>query len=122
MRVDLSRRIPALEVSGSHRCRVAGRVVAVRCDGPRATLCLRPEALVIEEAERARGGIPGTVAGYAFEGGRQLYDVAIPGATLRIETIGSTAQGRGFKHGDRVRVEVSSESAMLLPDEAEPTG
>jgi ABC-type Fe3+/spermidine/putrescine transport system ATPase subunit len=90
--------------------------------GARGTLCLRPEALVIEEAERARGGIPGTVAGYAFEGGRQLYDVAIPGATLRVEALTSAAQARGFKHGDHVRVEVQADSAILLPEEAGPGG
>ncbi len=90
--------------------------------GARGTLCLRPEALVIEEAERARGGIRGTVSGYVFEGGRALYDVAIPGATLRVEAFTSATQGRGFARGDHVRVEVQTESAVLLPEEAGPAG
>jgi ABC-type Fe3+/spermidine/putrescine transport system ATPase subunit len=84
--------------------------------GATATLCLRPEALGIEEAERARGGIPGTVSGYVFEGGRQIYDVSIAGGVLRVEMITSALQGRGFKPGDNVKVEVSPETSVLLVD------
>ena len=85
--------------------------------GDRALLCLRPEALRIEESERSAGGIPGTVAAQVFEGSRQLYDVTIPGGTIRVEMITSALVGRSFKLGDRVRVEVSPETSVLLPDE-----
>jgi ABC-type Fe3+/spermidine/putrescine transport system ATPase subunit len=85
--------------------------------GDRALLCLRPEALRIEEAERSAGGIPGTVAAHVFEGSRQLYDVTIPGGTIRVEMITSALVGKRFMLGDKVRVEVSPETSVLLPDE-----
>jgi len=88
--------------------------------GARGVLCLRPEALRIEEGERSRGGIPGTVSGYVFEGGRQFYDVSIPGGTLRVETLTSAVEGRGFQHGDRVKIEASPETSVLLPDDPTP--
>jgi len=85
--------------------------------GARALLCLRPEALRVEEAALAPGGIPGTVAGHVFEGSRQLYDVSIPGATVRVEMITSALVGRSFRLGDEVKIEVSPETSVLLPDE-----
>jgi ABC-type Fe3+/spermidine/putrescine transport system ATPase subunit len=107
------------ETAGGARLPVAagGRPWRV---GGRGYLCLRPEALRVEEAERAHGGIPGTVEGYVFEGGRQLYDVRVPGGVVRVEMPTSPVQGRGFRAGDLVRVEVSPESAMLLPERDEP--
>src|SRR5207253_1774729 len=75
------------------------------------------EALRVEEAARAPGGIPGTVAGHVFEGSRQLYDVDIPGATVRVEMITSALVGRSFRLGDEVKIEVSPETSVLLPDE-----
>jgi spermidine/putrescine transport system ATP-binding protein len=83
--------------------------------GARGLLCLRPEALRIDEAALVPGGIAGTVASYVFEGGRALYDVAIPGAVVRVEMITSALVGRGFKPGDHVKVEVSPETSILLP-------
>jgi iron(III) transport system ATP-binding protein len=85
--------------------------------GARALLCLRPEGLRFEEAALAPGGIPGTVATQVFEGSRQLFEINITGGTLRVETITSVVHGRGFKPGDLVKVEVSPETAVLLPDE-----
>ena len=85
--------------------------------GDRALLCLRPEALRVEEAERSAGGIPGTVAAQVFEGSRQFYDVTIPGGSIRVEMITSALLGRNFKLGDQVRVEVSPETSVLLPEE-----
>ena len=82
-----------------------------------ALLCLRPEALRLEEAGAAAGGIRGTVAGHVFEGARQLYEVTIPGGTVRVEMITSAQQGRSFKPGDDVKIEVSPETSVLLPDE-----
>jgi ABC-type Fe3+/spermidine/putrescine transport system ATPase subunit len=88
--------------------------------GQRALLCLRPEALRIEEAERATGGIRGRVQSYVFEGSRQIFDVAVAGGAIRVEMLTSAVQGRGFKTGDHVKVEVSPETAVLLPDEGPP--
>lgn len=85
--------------------------------GDRGLLCLRPEALRIDEAALVPGGIPGTVAAYVFEGGRALYDVAIPGATVRVEMLTSALAGRGFTPGDRVKLAVSPETSILLPAE-----
>ena len=85
--------------------------------GARGLLCLRPEALRIDEAALVPGGIAGTVASYLFEGGRALYEVAIRGAVIRVEMITSALVGRGFKPGDHVRVEVAPETSILLPAE-----
>jgi len=85
--------------------------------GDRGFLCLRPEALAVEESALAPGGIPGTVAAHVFEGSRQLYDVAIGGGTLRVETLTSPLHGRAFKPGDAVKVEVLPETSVLLPGE-----
>jgi ABC-type Fe3+/spermidine/putrescine transport system ATPase subunit len=82
--------------------------------GAPGLLCLRPEALRIDEAALVPGGIAGTVASYVFEGGRALYEVAIPGAVIRVEMITSALVGRGFKAGDHVKVEVSPETSILL--------
>lgn len=86
--------------------------------GDRGLLCLRPEALRLEEAERAAGGIRGKVSGHIFEGARQLYDVTIAGATVRVEMVTSAQQGRGFKRGDDVKIEIAPETSVLLPAEA----
>ncbi len=84
--------------------------------GDRGVLCLRPEALTIEESALAPGGIPGTLRSALFEGGRQLYEVATPGGPLRIEVIASTLVGRALRVGDPVKVEMSTETSVLLPD------
>ncbi len=85
--------------------------------GVRGLLCLRPEALQLEEAERAAGGLRGTVVAHSFEGPRQFYDVAIVGGLLRVEMITSALRGRTFNAGDKVKVEVSPETSVLLPEE-----
>ena len=107
-----------VQTEGGARLPVAsgGRRWAV---GDPGLLCLRPEALTIEEAERARGGIRGTVAGHVFEGGRQTYDVAVRGAVVRVEMVTSAALGRSFRPGDGVKIEVSPETAILLPPDAD---
>jgi ABC-type Fe3+/spermidine/putrescine transport system ATPase subunit len=105
-----------VETAGGSRIPVAsgGHAWAV---GDRGLLSLRPEALRLEEAERAAGGIRGKVAGHVFEGARQLYDVTIPGGTVRVEMITSAEQGRSFKPGDDVKIEISPETSVLLPAE-----
>jgi len=105
-----------VETSGAARLPVASGGHPWKL-GDRALLCLRPEALRIEESALAPGGIPGTVAGYVFEGPRQLYDVTIAGGALRVEVLTSAVQGRSFKPGDTVKVTVSPETSVLLPDE-----
>ena len=86
--------------------------------GATGLLCLRPEALRIEESERAAGGIRGKVSGHVFEGSRQLYDVAIPGGAVRVEMLTSAQLGKGFKPGDDVKIEISPETSVLLPAES----
>lgn len=105
-----------VETDGGARVPVGhgGRAWSV---GERGLLCLRPEALRIDEAALVPGGIAGTVEGYVFEGGRARYDVAVPGALVRVEMLTSALAGRGFKPGDRVKIEVSPETSILLPAE-----
>jgi len=104
-----------VETAGGARLPVAsgGHSWALGAGG---LLCLRPEALQVEESALARGGIPGTVTAHIFEGSRQLYEVDIGDATVRVEMITSALQALGFKPGDRVKVQVSPETAVLLPD------
>jgi len=71
----------------------------------------------VEEAALSPGGLPGTVAAHVFEGSRQFYDVSIPGGTIKVEMITSALVGRSFKLGDHVRVEISPETSILLPDD-----
>ncbi|MGH7398771.1 MAG: ABC transporter ATP-binding protein [Candidatus Rokuibacteriota bacterium] len=106
-----------VETGGGSRIPVAsgGHAWAVGATGQ---LCLRPEALRLEEAERAAGGVRGKVAGHVFEGARQLYDVAIAGATVRVEMITSAQQGRSFKAGDDVKIEIAPETSVLLPPDS----
>jgi iron(III) transport system ATP-binding protein len=104
-----------VETAGGSRVPVAsgGHPWAV---GARGLLCLRPESLRLEESERAAGGIRGQVASHVFEGSRQRYDVAIPGGSVRVEMLTSASQGRGFKPGDDVKIEISPETSVLLPE------
>jgi ABC-type Fe3+/spermidine/putrescine transport system ATPase subunit len=85
--------------------------------GQQGLLCLRPEALAVEESALAPGGIAGTVASMAFEGPRQRYEIDIAGGLLRLETVTSARLGRSFKPGDEVKVEVLPETSVLLPDD-----
>ena len=85
--------------------------------GARALLCLRPEALRLEEAAIGRGtGFFATVAARVFEGDRHIYEVQMgEGPLLRVE-MPALGEKRIFRLGDRVRVELSSETAVLLPE------
>lgn len=84
-------------------------------EGSRGLLVLRPETLAIIEAAMARGpGIPGQVSLRVFEGARYLYEIDIgAGDTIRVELPAGDAFV--FRLGDRVRVEISSETVVLLP-------
>jgi len=84
--------------------------------GARGLLCMRPESLGLVEAAMARGpGFPGTVVLRVFEGTRHMYEVDIGGgAKLGVE-LPAIGESHIFRLGDAVRVEISSETAILLP-------
>ena len=84
--------------------------------GAQGLLCMRPESLGLVEAAMARGpGFPGTVALRVFEGTRHMYEVDIGGgAKLGVE-LPAIGESHIFRLGDAVRVEISSETAILLP-------
>ena len=104
-----------VETERGDRVPVAGRG-AYRL-GDRGLLVLRPETLSLTEAAMARGpGIPGRVALRVFEGARHLYEIEIGASVpVRVE-LPSVGEARVFRLGDRVRVEVSSETVVLVPD------
>jgi ABC-type Fe3+/spermidine/putrescine transport system ATPase subunit len=81
----------------------------------RGFLVLRPETLSLVEAAEARHpGIPGKVTLRVFEGSRYLYEIDIRGsAPVRVEL--PAIETAIFRLGDRVRVEVSSDTVVLLP-------
>ena len=111
-----------VETAGGARLPVAsgGHPWALGAPG---LLCLRPEALSVEEAALAPGGIPGTgERSQVFEGARQLYEVDISGATLRVEMLTSAVHVRTLQPGDHVKVQVSPETSVLLPDEPPGVG
>jgi ABC-type Fe3+/spermidine/putrescine transport system ATPase subunit len=102
-----------VETAGGDRVPVAG-IGAFR-EGSRGVLVLRPETLTIVEAAMARGpGIPGQVALRVFEGARYLYEIDIRTSTpVRVEL--PATETAIFRLGDRVRVEVTSDTVVLLP-------
>jgi ABC-type Fe3+/spermidine/putrescine transport system ATPase subunit len=104
-----------VETEHGDRVPVAGRG-AYRL-GDRGLLVLRPETLSMTEAAMARGpGIPGRVALRVFEGSRHLYEIEI-GTTVPIRVeLPAVGEERVFRLGDRVRVEISSETVVLVPD------
>jgi ABC-type Fe3+/spermidine/putrescine transport system ATPase subunit len=102
-----------VETEGGDRLPVTG-VGAFR-QGSRGYLVLRPETLsLVEAAEARRPGIPGKVALRVFEGSRYLYEIDIGGSVaVRVEL--PAIETTIFRLGDRVRVEVSSDTVVLLP-------
>ena len=103
-----------VETARGDRVPVAG-IGAFR-EGSPGLLVLRPETLSIIEAAMARGpGIPGHVALRVFEGARYLYEIDIgAGASIRVDL--PAGEMAIFRLGDRVRVEVSSDTVVLLPE------
>ena len=103
-----------LSVEGGDRVPVAG-IGAYRL-GDRGLLVLRPETLSLTESAMARGpGIPGHVALRVFEGARHLYEIEIgASAPVRVE-LPVAGESRIFRLGDRVRIEVSSDTVVLVP-------
>jgi ABC-type Fe3+/spermidine/putrescine transport system ATPase subunit len=105
----------ALGPANFHRVPVAG--IAQYTTGSRGLLVLRPEILSMTDAAMARGpGLPGTVTLRVFEGARQLYEVDIGGTLpVRVE-LPAQHESRLFRVGERVRVELSSDTVVLVPD------
>jgi len=104
-----------VETERGDRVPVAG-IGAYRL-GDRGLLVLRPEILSLTEAAMARGpGVPGRVALRVFEGARHLYEIEIgTSVPLRVE-LPAVGETRVFRLGDHVRVEVSSETVVLVPE------
>ncbi len=102
-----------VETEGGDRVPVAG-IGAFR-DGSPGVLVLRPETLSLVEAAEARGpGIPGRVALRVFEGSRYVYEIDVrASAPVRVEL--PAIETRIFRLGDRVRLEISSDTVVLLP-------
>jgi ABC-type Fe3+/spermidine/putrescine transport system ATPase subunit len=102
-----------VETEGGDRVPVAG-VGAFR-QGSRGLLVLRPETLRLAEAAEARGpGLPGKVALRVFEGARYVYEIDIRASVpVRVEL--PAIETAVFRLGDRVRVEISSDTVVLLP-------
>ena len=103
-----------VETEHGDRVPVAG-IGAFR-DRSRGLLVLRPETLSIVDAAMARGpGLPGQVALRVFEGARHVYEVEIGASVpVRVE-LPSAGEARIFRLGERVRVELSSETVVLVP-------
>ena len=104
-----------VETEGGHRVPVAG--IGPYGPGSRGLLVLRPEILTMTDAAMARGpGLPGTVSLRVFEGARQLYEVDVGGTLpVRVE-LPAQHESRLFRVGERVRVELSSDTVVLVPD------
>jgi ABC-type Fe3+/spermidine/putrescine transport system ATPase subunit len=104
-----------VETEGGHRVPVAG--VGAYGKNSRGLLVLRPELLVLTEASMARGpGLPGTITLRVFEGARHLYEVDIgAGQLVRVELSASFGD-RIFRVGDRVRIETSSDTVVIVPE------
>ena len=85
-------------------------------EGSQGVLVLRPETLSVTDAAMGRGpGIPGRVALRVFEGGRYLYEIDIgAGDSIRVEL--PAGEMAIFRLADRVRVEISSDTVVLLPE------
>jgi ABC-type Fe3+/spermidine/putrescine transport system ATPase subunit len=105
-------------VETEHRDRVPVAGIGAFREGSRGLLVLRPETLSIVDAAMARGpGIPGQVALRVFEGSRHVYEVEIGASVpVRVE-VPAAGEARIFRLGERVRVELSSETVVLVPAE-----
>jgi iron(III) transport system ATP-binding protein len=105
-----------VETRAGARVPVAG-IGAYRV-GDHGLLVMRPETLSLAEASMGRGpGIPGRVTMRVFEGARYLYEVDVnAGIPVRVE-VPAPMQTRIFRLGDAVRVECSSETVALVPEE-----
>jgi ABC-type Fe3+/spermidine/putrescine transport system ATPase subunit len=90
-------------------------------EGSRGLLVMRPETLPLTDASVAVGpGLPGRVALRVFEGARHLYDIDVgANVSVRVE-VPASAPTAVFRLGDVVRIGVSSDTVVLVPDESSP--
>lgn len=104
-----------VETEGGDQVPVAG--IGNFRQGTRGLLVLRPETLSITDASMARGpGIPGVVVMRVFEGARYLYEIDIrTGTPVRVEL--PAGELAIFRVGERVRIEFTSDTVVLLPAE-----
>jgi ABC-type Fe3+/spermidine/putrescine transport system ATPase subunit len=102
-----------VETKGGDRVPVPG--IGDFREGSRGLLVLRPETLSITDAATARGpGIPGVVTMRVFEGARYVYEIDVrAGVSVRVEL--PAGEGAVFRVGERVRVEFTSDTVVLLP-------
>jgi ABC-type Fe3+/spermidine/putrescine transport system ATPase subunit len=105
-----------VETQRGDRVPVAGRGEFYA--GRRGLLVLRPETVSLVDLAEARGpSLAGHVALRVFEGARYVYEIDIGAAApVRVE-VPSIGEARIFRLGDRVRVEMSSETVALVPDD-----
>jgi ABC-type Fe3+/spermidine/putrescine transport system ATPase subunit len=84
-------------------------------EGEELLLVLRPESVTLVDAAEAWGpSVPGEVALRVFEGARHLYEIDIgTAAPVRVQ-VPWTGDSRVFRLGERVRVQVSAETAALV--------
>jgi ABC-type Fe3+/spermidine/putrescine transport system ATPase subunit len=103
-----------VETARGDRVPVAG--TSTHRVGDRGLLVLRPETLSMTEAAMARGpSIPGRIALRVFEGSRHLYEIEI-GADSPVQVeLPAAGETRIFRLGDQVRVEISTETVILIP-------
>jgi len=104
-----------VETEAGHRVPVAG--VGEYREGSRGLLVAAAGAAVDDRRRHGPwAGLPARSALRVFEGARQLYEVDIGAVTpVRVE-LPSQHEGRIFRLGERVRVELSSETVVLVPD------
>ena len=122
------RELPARAGRGGARARRGGRDEARRPgprgrhrrvrEGSRGLLVLRPETLSLDRGGDGPGARhPGQVSLRVFEGARYLYEMDIGAGDA--DPRGAAGQRQAmFRLGDRVRVEISSDTVVLLPDDA----
>jgi ABC-type Fe3+/spermidine/putrescine transport system ATPase subunit len=84
-------------------------------DGEELLLVLRPESVMLVDAAEARGpSVPGQVALRVFEGARHLYEIDIgTPAPVRVQ-VPWTGDSRVFRLGERVRVQLATETVALV--------
>jgi ABC-type Fe3+/spermidine/putrescine transport system ATPase subunit len=96
------------------RVPVAG--IGINRIGDRGLLVLRPETLSMTEAAMARGpSIPGKISLRVFEGSRHLYEIDIGADTPVQVELPAVGETRMFRLGDQVRVELSTDTVILIP-------
>jgi ABC-type Fe3+/spermidine/putrescine transport system ATPase subunit len=104
-----------VETEAGHRVPVAG--LGAYGKGSRGLLVLRPELLALTDAATARGpGLPGLVTLRVFEGARHLYEIDIGANQLVRVELPATLGDRIYRIGDRVRVETSSDTVVIVPE------